>query len=43
MKCEKCGADIIDTAKFCPSCGYKIKKKTNANAGMFQMWWTYGN
>lgn len=28
MKCEKCGADIIDTAKFCPSCGYKIKKQT---------------
>lgn len=24
MKCEKCGADIIETAKFCPVCGNRV-------------------
>ncbi len=28
-KCPMCNAEIPDTAKFCPECGYKIDSKTN--------------
>ena len=27
MKCNKCNADIIDSAKFCPECGNKVDGK----------------
>lgn len=30
MKCEKCGRDIIDTAKFCPYCGEKVVREDTA-------------
>ena len=26
IKCPECGEMVSDTAKSCPSCGYKIKK-----------------
>ena len=27
MKCEKCGAELFNSAKFCPNCGSDIKVK----------------
>ncbi len=26
LKCPNCGADITDDMKYCPKCGYKLKK-----------------
>ena len=28
MKCEKCGADVPNKSKFCPSCGNELNKQT---------------
>ena len=28
MKCKKCGVDVPNTAKFCPSCGNELNKQT---------------
>jgi len=27
MKCKKCGAELLDTDKFCNQCGWKVVKK----------------
>ena len=26
MYCPKCGKNISDAARFCPGCGYQVKK-----------------
>lgn len=28
MKCKNCGADLLDTDKFCNQCGWKVEEKT---------------
>lgn len=33
MKCEYCGFELADNAKFCPDCGQKVIKKTGFNLG----------
>ncbi len=27
MKCKKCGAELLDTDKFCNQCGSKVVRK----------------
>ena len=33
MKCENCGFELTDTAKFCPECGTKVERKPQFNLG----------
>jgi predicted amidophosphoribosyltransferase len=33
MKCENCGFELTDTAKFCPECGRKVERKPQFNLG----------
>jgi uncharacterized membrane protein YvbJ len=30
MKCPECGVHVRDTAKFCPDCGTRLKKKQSS-------------
>ena len=30
MKCPKCGAEVLDTARFCTQCGYPLKPGAKA-------------
>ncbi len=32
INCKECGKEISDQAKFCPNCGFPIKKKGNGFA-----------
>lgn len=38
IKCIECKKEISDTAKICPHCGYKLKRRKNINCSKFDFY-----